>query len=522
MKFLELVRTVMPTPRELAKNLTSWARANGKFWGVSVGMHVLVLLVLGVAVGAPTAKRLLQEAIYLESEVDTVIEETPLSRFDISQAPLETTILTTDSLTEPPLSGEVDAEMNDAAMASVDDGQDAVSARMAPFGSSSAFTLSTFGDGPAVKDSLIGNTAGDRQGKSGSNSLENRLSGKSSGIARDGGTKETEQAVSNGLRWLARHQNPDGAWGCGSFIRQCQDPSCGAHRGSADAPDYSVAATAFGLLPYLASGQTHNTKGPYQRVILNGLRWMSSHQDPQSGRLGSTMYEHGLATIALCEAYGLSKDQKLKDVAQVAVNYIQQTQHSAGGWRYGPNQPGDVSVVGWQMMALKSAQMAGLTVSKPTLDKAQRFLKSCAKGKSGGLFSYTPDSGPTPTMSAVGLLCNQYAGMNRSDPAMTEGMNFVMENLPSAQKNAYFMYYATQVMHNLPGPEWDQWNRAARRMLVTSQLKEGCAAGSWSNEGQVHSAGPLMVTSIHTLTLEVYYRYLPLYQLNKDASLKAD
>ena len=518
MTFRELIRTALPAPQEFATNASAWFRANGKFWGVSVGMHLLVLLVLGVAVGAPTAKRLLQEAIYLESEVDTVIDEPPVSRFDMTQASLEPAVLTTETLTELPTTIDPDAAMPGDAAALLDEGQDSVSMRMVPFGSANASILSDLGSGPVVKGSPIGNPSGDRSGRPGGNNLENRVSGMSLGLARDGGTKQTEIAVQNGLRWLARHQNADGGWGCGSYVRQCQDPSCSAHRGAADVTDYPMAAAAFGLLPYLASGQTHASKGPYQRVIFNGLRWMSSHQEPKTGRLGATMYEHGLATIALCEAYGLSKDQKLKDGAQFAVNYIQQTQHSEGGWRYGPNQPGDVSVVGWQMMALKSAQMAGLTVNKVTLDKAQKFLQTCAKGKSGGLFSYMPDGGPTATMSAVGLLCNQYSGMKRSDPAMTEGMNFVLENLPAAQKNAYFMYYATQVMHNLPGPEWDQWNRAARRMLITSQLKEGCAAGSWSNEGQVHSAGPLMVTSIHTLTLEVYYRYLPLYQLDKEGA----
>ncbi|HLQ44608.1 MAG TPA: hypothetical protein VK137_07765, partial [Planctomycetaceae bacterium] len=240
-------------------------------------------------------------------------------------------------------------------------------------------------------------------------------------------------------------------------------------------------------------------------------------QDKKTGQLGTgSMYEHGLATIALCEAYGLSKDNDLKAAAQAAVRFIEYAQNdSTGGWHYvaKPKTVGDTSVVGWQMMGLKSAQMAGLQVSKTTLDKAKKFLGSVSKGKSGGLFSYMPDSGPTPAMSAVGLLCNQYGGLKRTDPPMVEGMNYVMANLNAAADNSYFLYYATQVMHNLPGPEWDTWNRHARRMLITTQIKDGCAAGSWAPKG--HSAGPIMSTSIHALTLEVYYRYLPLYQINK-------
>ena len=124
-------------------------------------------------------------------------------------------------------------------------------------------------------------------------------------------------------------------------------------------------------------------------------------------------------------------------------------------------------------------------------------------------------------MSAVGLLCNQYSGMKRTDPAMVEGMNYVMSNLAGAKSDSYFLYYATQVMHNLPGPEWDTWNRNARKHLISTQVKQGCAEGSWPVSG--HTAGPIMSTSIHALTLEVYYRYLPLYQLdNKKQAMMPD
>jgi len=341
-------------------------------------------------------------------------------------------------------------------------------------------------------------------------------------IASGGGTADSERAVAGAINWLARHQNPDGSWGCTAFTRQCKDPSCSAHAAKAGA-DYPMAATAFGLLPFFAGGQTHKTNGPYSKVILNGLLWMSKNQDPKTGRLGGgNMYEHGLATIAVCEAYGLSKDQNLRRVAEGAVAFIVDAQNdSSGGWHYTANPPtvGDTSVVGWQLMGLKSAQMAGLQVPAATLTKSKKFLASVAKGKAGGLFSYMPEAGPTPAMSAVGLLCNQYSGMKRSDPAMLEGMNYVMSNLGGAKNDSYFLYYATQVMHNLPGPEWDTWNRNARKHLIGTQIKQGCAEGSWPASG--HTAGPVMATSIHALTLEVYYRYLPLYQLdNKKEAMK--
>lgn len=327
-----------------------------------------------------------------------------------------------------------------------------------------------------------------------------------------GGTADSERSVAAAINWLARHQNADGSWGCLNFTTQCKDPSCTAHL-KKDGAEYPMAATAFGVLPFLTTGQTHETKGPYQGVIRKGLLWMSTHQDRKTGRLGTgSMYEHGLATIAICEAYGLSKDAKLKPIAQAAVRFTEDAQNDvSGGWHYTANPPtvGDTSVFGWQFMSLKSAQMAGLPVNPQTLVKAKKFLASVSKGKSGGLFSYMPESGPAPAMSAVGLLCNQHGGMKRSDPAIKDGKNYLMANLNGTAFDSYFLYYASQVMHNLPGPEWDKWNEHVREMLLSNQIKEGCAVGSWAPVG--HSAGPVMATSIHALTLEVYYRYEPIY-----------
>ena len=121
-----------------------------------------------------------------------------------------------------------------------------------------------------------------------------------------------------------------------------------------------------GLLPFLAAGQTHKSKGPYKEHILKGIEWLIAHQQPD-GNLAKgaqqMMYSHGLATIALSEAYGLSGDKQVGMAAQGAVNFILNAQNAAdGGWRYNPKDPGDTSVVGWQLMALKSAHMAGLNV----------------------------------------------------------------------------------------------------------------------------------------------------------------
>ena len=338
-------------------------------------------------------------------------------------------------------------------------------------------------------------------------------------VESGGGNEDTERGVGGAVNWLARHQNPDGSWGCVACLKQCKDPSCAKDVNKDQVQEYPVAAAAFGLLPFLAAGQSHETKGPYKVVVLKGLTWLTRSQDQKTGQLGTgMMYEHALGTMTLCEAYGLSRDPKLKPHAQAAVDFLQDAQNDkTGGWHYVSNPPtaGDLSVTGWQIMALKSGEMASLKVDPQIFANAKRFLASVSKGKSNGLASYLSESGPTPTMTAVGLLCKQNLGLQREDPAQAEATKYLMANVRGATQNSYFEYYATQAMHNLPGKDWDEWNETVRKRLVADQIKEGCAAGSWNPSGKAHVMGPLMATSFGALTLEVYYRHRPIYEPEK-------
>ncbi|MGC4004179.1 MAG: hypothetical protein QM811_14095 [Pirellulales bacterium] len=229
-----------------------------------------------------------------------------------------------------------------------------------------------------------------------------------------------------------------------------------------------------------------------------------------------------MATITLCEAYGMTQDQKIGYSAQAALDYIQSAQNPKGGWRYKPRAADtDTSVVGWQIMALKSGVMAGLQVNPIVLEKAKTDLKTAASGYKGGRFAYMPGRAATPAMTGAGLLCMQYLGTERDDPLLAEGIEYLMKNPPDAGRpNIYYWYYATQVLHNIPGPEWEAWNRKIRRVLVERQESQGCRKGSWDPRGDQwgDNGGRLMVTALSCLTLEVYYRYLPLYKLDREAT----
>jgi hypothetical protein len=356
-------------------------------------------------------------------------------------------------------------------------------------------------------------------------------------VHEGGGTGASEAAVGLGLKWLALHQGDDGRWSLDGFHNNAREKpglgtgtrftcNCGGQGQRND-----TAGTAFGVLPFLAAGitprsanKTENVKEDYTKNVDAALKYLITHQE-KDGDLGGGMYSHGLATIALCEAYGLTGDQALKAPAQRAIDFIVAAQDPvAGGWRYKPRGGSDTSVVGWQLMALKSGQMAGLKVPQPTLNGASRWLDSCESGTAGSSdFGYGyVGKGSTPTMTAVGLLCRQYLGWSPRKPELITGVRNISQHTPggSGQLNSmYFNYYATQVMHHMGGDAWANWNVKMRDHLIKVQdqgraPKKPHQMGSWGPEGDVFAAagGRVMQTSLSLLTLEVYYRHLPLYR----------
>ena len=521
-----------PEQSQAVELIGRWIKTVGPFWAASVAGHLIALIVLALVLGTVHVAKKIMLAPEFAAEIETALPDPDLSHFEIGETPLEPTVLDTESLTlEPPQIEQTEKHYDNSALFEEAGGGSEIKAGL-NLGGLGGFEFKAVGEGAAVTGKGgVGASAG-LGGGGGSGGAGEGFGGRGTGSRKAmvggwGGTKQSERAVAGALNWIYRHQNPDGGWSL-NYTKNCKDSTC-VHPGN-HASD--TAATALALLPFLAAGQTHDAKGPYQKTISNGINWLVKDlsKGAAAKRRGRNMYAHGLAAITMCEAYGLSRDKKLEEPAQAAIKYIEEAQNQEdGGWRYTPGQvPGDTSVVGWQIMALKSAQMAGLIVDYKTMEGAKKYLKLASTGKSHGLYNYIPGQGSGKiSMTAVGMLCSQYMGTERGDPAMAEGMRSLMWNQPNlARPDIYYWYYATQAMHNLPGPEWDQWNRQMRRTLIETQAKEACVAGSWDPEklsrGHAGDAGGrLFVTSLACLTLEVYYRYLPLYKLDKTDDVAA-
>lgn len=347
-------------------------------------------------------------------------------------------------------------------------------------------------------------TGGGTEGRSGA--LKGQL------LANRGGTRQSEEAVARGLRWLAAHQEQSGRM----QFDHTQGP-CDGHCRHPGSEACSTAATALALLPFLGAGQTH-TEGEHHEVVRKGLLYLSQQMHLESRGAdfrtpSGNLYGQGIATLVFCEAYAMSGDDELKKFAQAGIDFIIAAQHEAGGWRYEPGEPGDTTVTGWQLMALKSARLAGLQVPQSTIYRASYFLDSVAvdEGKEAGVLYGYQTRNPRKATSAIALYSRMLTGWNRSRSKLAQGAAYLADLGPS-QDDMYFNYYATMVLHHFDGPQWPTWNEKMRERLIAEQAAEGHETGSWYYPHE-HSdvGGRLYNTCMALMTLEVYYRYMPLY-----------
>jgi hypothetical protein len=326
-------------------------------------------------------------------------------------------------------------------------------------------------------------------------------------VKQKGGNDASEAAIAAGLLWLSKHQAPDGHW---SFKEFHKDGKCNC-TGPAKFDD--VAATALGVLPFLGAGQNHKV-GPYAKQVDRALKSLILKQNPK-GELNPLMYSHGLATLALCEAYGLTHDPILRGPAQRALNYIIDAQSAEGGWRYARKDKGfDTSVGGWQLQALWAGRVAGLQVPDETFKGCVRWLDAASIGN-GSAYGYTNRDTQGASTTAIGLLGREYFGVSPRNQGLLAGTRSLQAGWKTQAENTYYMYYATQVIYYQGGLNWENWNPNTRDRIIAAQdqgkdERLSHQKGSWFYPKGPIPGGRLTDTSLSLLTLEVYYRQMPL------------
>lgn len=323
-------------------------------------------------------------------------------------------------------------------------------------------------------------------------------------MAKLGGSPETEAAVSKALAFLAATQEPDGRW------------DLGKNKGMAG---HDVAATAFSLLAFYGRGERHDLDCKYRTNVKRGLDWLLDQQNVGTGDLrgprppGQGMYDQGIATLALVEAYGVTKDSALRPRVMAAIEFLADSQHEEGGWRYNPGDRGDLSVTGWMVMALASAEMSGIPVPEKTKAGVAKFLKLVSGGKDGGAYGYMDSPGKGgrggKAMDVVGFFCAQLNGASANAARAFESA-LILNSTGFNLADVYYTYYGTVAAYQHQGPLWREWKTKMHAEFLKAQAEDG----SWVPTGP-HSGGmgPVIGTALVSLCLEAHYRYSPLYGL---------
>lgn len=315
--------------------------------------------------------------------------------------------------------------------------------------------------------------------------------------------KEVDDAVVKALRYLARRQQPSGAW-------------------VVDSMGESTSTTSLAVMAFMAAGHMPG-EGPYGEAINRGVQYVIEHQDT-SGMLidrrgHGPMYDHGISTLMLAEVSGMVPERQsaaVRKALERAVKLILASQivpkqfNQQGGWRYMPQSTdSDLSVTGWQLLALRAAKDIGCDVPAANIDLAIAYVKRCSSRESGG-FGYQPGNAATPVLSGTGLLALQVCGQD--DCAEVHRAAEFLDFRPLRFREPWFyygVYYTTIGMYKRGGDNW----KNARPTLFQEIMSNQAADGSWQpGNGNEMPIGRNYCTAMSVLALTVEYEYLPIYQ----------
>ena len=365
-------------------------------------------------------------------------------------------------------------------------------------------------------------------------------------ITNYGGSADSEQAVLDGLAWLARHQSADGFWSSecladGQWSRCNKGAPC-------DGPGrkYEMAQTGLSLLAFQAGGHYYFNNREYSAAVRRGLDWMVSKQRSDGALVSEKdrgghskyhtfyMYDHGIATFALADACAAAKalgepvNRSYVDACRRAVRYIESQQHEDGGWRYTDDfeRYGDSSVSGWQVLALKSAKEAGIELDYKCIEKVRDFFDHTKMDESGRTWYERHEpvrKQQSEATTGIGMLARQFLLGELDHPLIARAAPYLADLAESNQAagvvdergleyqlkwNYYTWYNCTLAMFQAGGPAWDRWNDIIRNTIIKLQRHDGCERGSWDPDTQWgERGGRIYTTALAILTLETYYRY---------------
>ncbi|MCZ6574735.1 MAG: hypothetical protein O7C98_16405, partial [Planctomycetota bacterium] len=349
-------------------------------------------------------------------------------------------------------------------------------------------------------------------------------------------SKDQNQAVQLGLRWLAAHQDVDAAgnWDCDGFTKH--DPPDDLSRGPGSA-HYDVGVTGLATLAFLGAGYTdRGTKrdNPYARNVRMALRYLTTIQD-EEGCFGPRasqhyMYNHALATLALCEAWAQTRNPRYKRPAQDGLNFLAKARNPYMAWRYGVRLgDNDTSVTTWAVLALRSGKYGGLDVDPDAFEGARAWIDKMTDpdyGKVGYLMPGGSSARPealvdkfpadrTESMTAAGILVRLATGETPESAIVRKGADLCLKMPPVWNPDAgtidmYYWLHGTLAMYQVGGEHWRRWVAFLLKAALEHQhpKNSGSRTGSWDPVGPWGpDGGRVYATAVMTMALEIAFRY---------------
>lgn len=322
-------------------------------------------------------------------------------------------------------------------------------------------------------------------------------------------TATASQAIDKGLSFLLSAQRDDGSWAPG------------------EADEYAIAVTSLSLMAFMSRAEFPGS-GPNGKALTRAKNWLlKKAKEAPDGFLGTTMYEHGLATMALTELWGMTREKEddavIQAAIEAAVDVILRSQTPKGGWRYHPTpaKGEDTSVTVTVFVGLASAQQAGFYVPNETIAKVITYFKSAVSQKTGGFHYYVGEVARDDSIACTGggAYAAQLAGA-RGSKMVLDALRSLTERSPGVFKMQmehfyYGHYYAIHAMVQAGDKYYAEWYPQIRDALIARQLRNG----SWPispitnrgrKEGGIKSAG--YETPMAIIILATPHHYIPIYQ----------
>ena len=306
------------------------------------------------------------------------------------------------------------------------------------------------------------------------------------------------------LAFLAATQREDGAW--------------------PGATNSGSGITGICVMAFMASGGDPDF-GLYAENMRRALRRIIGDQDAQTGHIAGgghgAMYHHGLAMLALSEAYGVVSDRLLWQGSDVPVEarrtvgqalelavrcaLTAQKKNSFGAWRYSPNShDADTTVSGTILMGLLGARNAGIEIPNAAVEKALSFFR--LNTMRDGNVSYRPGSSQGEGICRASIATTVFAVAKRKDLAEYKAVaGYVKQRMDQdvTSHPFYTRYYQAQALFHSDIEAWKDWNNRIVEKLQKMQQADGSISSPY---------GSAYGTGMSVLALALNYRLLPVYE----------